>query len=71
MSRHPVDRLALFVGVPLLVLGLSGLADELGLIELGLIEPGAWLPISLAIALGVAGMARAVIRLRGRAEPAE
>ena len=66
MSRHPVDRLALLVGVPLLILGLSGLADDLGLVE-----PGAWLPISLAIALGVAGMARAVIRLRGRAEPAE
>lgn len=66
MSRHPVDRLALIVGVPLLILGLSGLADDLGLIE-----PGAWLPITLAIVLSLAGMARAVIRLRAREDPAE
>jgi hypothetical protein len=61
--RHPVDRVVVVVGVPLLVLGLAGLADNLGFIE-----PGAWLPIALAIALSLAGIARAVLRLRARDE---
>jgi hypothetical protein len=67
--RHPLDRLAVIVGAPLLVLGLVGLADDLGLVE-----PGAWLPITLAIALGLAGMGRALLRLRARdvrPEPAD
>ena len=66
MSRHPVDRLALVVGVPLLVLGLAGLADDLGLIE-----PGAWLPIALAIALSLGGALRAIMRLRRGGRPAQ
>jgi hypothetical protein len=61
--RHPIDRLAVAVGAPLLVLGLAGLADDLDLIE-----PGSWLPIALAIALGLAGIALALLRLRGREE---
>jgi hypothetical protein len=59
VSRHPVDRLALLVGVPLLILGLAGLADDLDLIE-----PGPWLPISLAIVVSLVGVARALLRLR-------
>lgn len=63
MSRHPVDRLALLVGLPLLILGLAGLADDLDLIE-----PGTWLPISLAIVVSLVGVARAVVRLRSADE---
>jgi len=63
VSRHPVDRLALVVGLPLLILGLTGLADDLGLIE-----PGTWLPISIAIVLSLIGVARALMRLRGAEE---
>jgi hypothetical protein len=66
--RHPVDWAAVVIGVPVLVLGMMGLADALDLVE-----PGAWLPIGLAIALSLAGIARAVLRLLardgGRAEP--
>jgi hypothetical protein len=63
VSRHPVDRLALVVGLPLLILGLTGLADDLDLIE-----PGTWLPISIAIVVSLAGIARALVRLRGAGE---
>ena len=63
MSRHPVDRLALLVGLPLLILGLVGLADDLDLIE-----PGAWLPIGLAIVVSLVGAARALTRLRDQEE---
>jgi hypothetical protein len=47
----------------LLILGLTGLADDLGLIE-----PGTWLPISIAIVLSLVGVARALMRLRGAEE---
>ena len=63
MSRHPVDRLALLVGLPLLILGLAGLADDLDLIE-----PGACLPIGLDIVVSLVGAARALTRLRDQEE---
>jgi hypothetical protein len=59
--RHPVDWVAVVIGIPVLVLGLVGLADALDLVE-----PGAWLPIGLAIALSLAGIARAALRFRAR-----
>jgi hypothetical protein len=55
VSRHPVDRLALIVGLPVVALGAFGIADDTGLVD-----DNVWVWVVTLILVGVAGIAIAV-----------
>lgn len=66
MSRHPTDRLALAFGVPFLVVGLAGLADDTGLVQ----PADTWVWVSVLVALGGLGVALSFANLlRDRSAP--
>lgn len=68
MSRHPTDRLALAFGLPLLVLGLAGLADDTGLVQ----PADTWVWITVLVTLGGLGVALSfanLLRDRSALEP--
>ena len=63
MSRHPLDRFALAVGVPLVALGLYGVIDDTGIVD-----DNAWLWVALLVLAGIGGVVAAVVgELRVRA----
>ncbi len=53
MSPHPLDRLALVVGLPLLVIGLVGLLDDTDVVDIG----SGWVAVALPLAVGFLGIA--------------
>ena len=63
MSKHATDRLALLIGVPLLVLGLTDLADTAEIIE-----AGSWLAIPALLLAGALGVAWSLLSIRSGAE---
>lgn len=66
MSRHPLDRLALVAGLPLFVIGLIGLVDDTGVVQVG----SAWVWVTLLVAAGTVGIALSFASLlHGRAGP--
>ena len=65
MSRHPIDRFALAVGLPLVALGLYGTLDDTGAVD-----DNAWLWVALLVLAGIGGVVLAVVgelRVRDRA----
>jgi hypothetical protein len=61
VSKHPVDLLALVVGLPLLLLGLADLADTAGLLD-----AGAWLLVPALVVAGLVGVIWSLTSLRIR-----
>jgi hypothetical protein len=55
VSRHPIDRLALIVGLPIFVLGVFGMADDTGLVD-----DNAWVWVVTLVLVGVTGIFFAV-----------
>lgn len=53
MSRHPLDLLALLSGLPLFVLGVTGLLDDTDVVEIG----SGWVWVAVIITVGVLGIA--------------
>lgn len=63
MSKHSTDRLALLVGVPVLILGIVDLADTARLLR-----AGPWLLIPGLLLAGVIGVAWSLHSMRSGTE---
>lgn len=64
MSKHPTDRLALLVGIPLLLLGLADLADTAGVFH-----AGSWLVVPGLVVAGLIGITWSLRSLRPATVP--